>query len=73
MTIPWMDKPLEDDVSAYLELVEDQFEMGQLSIVGYYAALGKAMGYVECRFSDGRIDDVTALRLLHDIERAIYR
>ena len=73
MTIPWMDKPLEDNVSAYLELVEDQFEMGQLSIAGYHAALGKAMGYVECRFSDGRIDYVTALRLLHDIERAICR
>ena len=71
MTIPWMDKPLEDDVGLFLEFVENRFEMGQLSLAGYHAALGKAMGYVEARFSDGRIDDVKALKLLHDIERMI--
>ena len=55
----------------FLEFVETRFEMGQLSIAGYHAALGKAMGYVECRFSDGRIDERTALKLLHDIERLV--
>ena len=71
MTIPWMDKPLDGDLAGFLREVEDRLESGQLSIAGYHVALGKAMGYVEARFSDGRIDDVAELKLLHDIERMI--
>ena len=68
---PYLPHPLEDDVQAFAADIEDQYSRCNMTPTEYHIALGKAMAYVECRYSLGQLSDEEAHELLCSIDELI--
>lgn len=71
MNYPYLEQPLEDDLDDFLVDIEERFTRGALSVTAYHIALGKALAYVEARFSCGLMSKGEAYAFIHCIEAAI--
>jgi len=68
MAYPYLNKPLEDDITAFLDDIEMQYFCGVLTKEAYYVSVGKVLAYIECRFSSGLLDQETTTCLIDRVE-----
>lgn len=68
---PHLPHPLEDDVQAFVADIEASYQRGGMTTTEYHVALGKAIAYVECRYSLGYLNDEDAHELLCSIDLLI--
>jgi len=70
--IPFLKHPLNDDITDFLNFTHEELLNGSLSMNEYHVALGKALGYVECRFVLDMIDRETATELVYNIKASVF-
>ena len=68
---PHLPHPLEDDVQAFVDEIEARYQRGDLTTAQYHVTMGKALGYVECRFSLDQMSTEEAYELACRITETI--
>lgn len=67
----YLSDPLEDNILDFVADVVRRYIEGTIDATEYHVSLGKAIGYVECRFSLGKMSTEDAYDLVCDIKERI--
>lgn len=68
MHLPHMTRIDKDSVEGYIELIDERYERGVLSMKEYHAGLGKALAYAEAQFAMEVLSQEDAMEVISKIE-----